>query len=210
MSQAGILSDQTNPLADVETLTGNDGVAVGPNGAGNINFIGNTAQGVSVSGNAGTNTETVTVQNATAAATSGTASKGVSSYDSHYFSVASGYVSLASATNATGQTIGAVTADIITLPLGATPGTYTFEVRVSGFESTTPAAAGSQIFATVRTTGAAAVLVGVPDVISNSEAAVNTSLANVVVSGNSAIVRVTGVALLTINWGADLEYTFRG
>lgn len=118
-------------------------------------------------------------------------------------------ISADAATSGTASTVGAVTGDVITLPLGATPGTYTLEARVSGFEGTTPASAGFQIFGTVRTTGAAAVLVGVPDVVSNAEIALVASLASIVVSGNNAIIQVTGVAGLTVGWKADLQYTFR-
>ena len=104
-----------------------------------------------------------------------------------------------------GQTIGAVTTDLITLPLGATPGIYTFQIYVSGFESSTPAGVGYQIVGAVRTTGAAAVLVGIPDKILDEEAALVGVSADLVVAGNDAIVRVLGLAGLTINWTAKLS-----
>ncbi|SRR5258706_9795394 len=59
MTKAGILSDLTSPSANVETLTGNSGGAVGPNAAFNINLIGSGS--VSVAGNPGTNTLTISV-----------------------------------------------------------------------------------------------------------------------------------------------------
>lgn len=118
-------------------------------------------------------------------------------------------VQLTNRIQGTGTTIGAVTADLITLALGATPGTYTIEVNVSAFESTTPASAGYSIFGTVRTTGAAAVLVGTPDKIVNEEAALSTSDCTIVVSGNNAIVRATGTAALTSNWNAVGYYVLR-
>lgn len=211
MSQQQAFSGGNSPVTpDIEFLRGNDGVAVGPNPATFITeLVGNTAQGVSTSGNAVTYTETITVRDATAAATSGAALKGVSSYNSADFTVTSGYVSLNNSLSGTGQTIGAVNADIITLPLGATPGTYVFTCSVAGFESTTPAGAGYQIIGSVRTTGAAATLVGSPDKISHEEAAITAGDADIVVSANSAIVRVLGVAGLTIDWGARLGYIFR-
>lgn len=107
----------------------------------------------------------------------------------------------------TGSTTGAVTADIITFALGATPGVYTIEFRVSGFESTTPLGAGYSIFGTVRTTGVAATLVGTPDKIVNEEGALSAGNADLVVSGNNAILRVTGIAVLTVNWSAVGLYT---
>jgi hypothetical protein len=47
--------------AGAETLTGNDGVIVGPSGSGNINVVGNTGGTIYVTGNAGTFTETFQV-----------------------------------------------------------------------------------------------------------------------------------------------------
>lgn len=59
MSQAGIASMGSGGGIPVETITGNSGGAVPPNGANNINIVG--AGGVNVAGNAGTNTLTITV-----------------------------------------------------------------------------------------------------------------------------------------------------
>lgn len=60
MSQSGIFISGSFPAHPVETLTGNTGGAVGPNGAGNINIVGNGTS-VSFAGNPGTNTLTLTV-----------------------------------------------------------------------------------------------------------------------------------------------------
>ncbi|HDZ25434.1 hypothetical protein LCGC14_0457070 [marine sediment metagenome] len=110
-------------------------------------------------------------------------------------------------TDATGQTIGAVTDDVITFALGATAGTFTLEARVAGFESTGPSGCGYQLFGTVRTTGAAATLVGTPDQVANEDAVLAAADADIVVAGNNAIIRVTGVVALTLEWGAHLEIT---
>lgn len=59
MSQAGILSDKTSGAANIETITGNSGGAVGPDGSFNINLLGSGA--VTVTGSPGTNTLTITV-----------------------------------------------------------------------------------------------------------------------------------------------------
>lgn len=58
MSQQGILSDSTTPAPDIEYITGDSGGAVGPDGSGNVNLLGNTT-GMQVTGNPGTNTLTV-------------------------------------------------------------------------------------------------------------------------------------------------------
>lgn len=67
MSQQQAFSGTSLPgTANVEFLKGNDGVMVPPNPATHVlNVVGNTTQGVSVSGNAGTYTETITVADAT-------------------------------------------------------------------------------------------------------------------------------------------------
>ena len=110
----------------------------------------------------------------------------------------------------TGSTVGAVDTDIVTFALGATPGTYTFDITVAGFESTTPAGCGYQLFGTIRTDGATATLVGTPDRIANEEAALITCQSALLASGNNAVIRVTGTAGLTVNFGTVATYIFRG
>lgn len=110
-----------------------------------------------------------------------------------------------------GITIGAVTSDIATLALtapiiGSIPGAIVIDAQVVAFEPTTPAAAGYAIFGTVRGTGAATVLVGTPDKIVNEEAALATADANIVVSGNDVVIRVLGVAGLTLHWNVIATY----
>lgn len=105
------------------------------------------------------------------------------------------------------QTIGAVTADVITISLGATPSTFSIEARVAAFESGTPAGAGYKLFGAFITDGAAATLIGTVDQIVNEDAALAAADATFVTSGNDVILRVTGVALLTIEWDANAEYT---
>ncbi len=66
MSQAGILNRGVFPPASVvETLTGNSGGAVGPDGANNINVVGDTTT-IDVVGNPGTNTLTISTTDAVA------------------------------------------------------------------------------------------------------------------------------------------------
>ncbi len=118
-------------------------------------------------------------------------------------------ISLQNTEVAQAQTIGAVTADVITVPL-TTAGTYTFEVRIAAWESTGPNGAGYSINGVIRSTGAAATLIGDSDGFVHSDTALNDADANIIASGNNAIVRVLGVAGLTINWGAVSVYVFRG
>jgi hypothetical protein len=60
MSHSGALNGGSGGGGPVSTLTGNTGGAVGPDGASNINVIGSGA--ITVTGNAGTHTLTITDQ----------------------------------------------------------------------------------------------------------------------------------------------------
>ena len=106
------------------------------------------------------------------------------------------------------NTIGAVTGDVITFPCGAVPGVYTFDVKVAAFESTTPLGAGYGIIASVRTTGAAAVLIPNQAIDEMEEGALIAGGCIVMVAANNMIIRVTGTAALTVHWKAVAEYTF--
>jgi len=174
MSQFFVNSSGGSSLPDIETLTGNTGGPVGPDGAFNINIIG--SNGILIAGNAGTNTLTASIQNGQ---------------------------------TDTGQTIGAVTSDISTIPLTVV-GTYTFEIRVAAWESTGPNSAGYAKNAVLRSDGVTATLIGDSDGFGHTDTALEDADVNIVASGNNAIVRVLGVAGLTINWGSFSVYVFRG
>ena len=117
-------------------------------------------------------------------------------------------IASSNALTGTGTTIGAVTTDLITFAMGATPGVYTFQGRASGFESVTPAGVSARLISGVRTTGAAATEIQTEKDFTNSEAALITAAVDLIISGNNMIIRVTGVVGLTINWVADFKYTF--
>lgn len=115
-------------------------------------------------------------------------------------------LSVANEIQGTTSTIGAVTSNIITVPLGAVAGVFQFEARVKGFDSVTPSAAGYNVYATLRTNGISATLVGNQSVF-NEDAAFNNADAYFIASGNNAVLQVLGVAGLTINWSAETEIT---
>lgn len=171
MSQQGMLTDSTSSGSDIETLTGDTGGAVGPDGAFNINVLGGA--GITVTGSPGTNTLTIVEDEVV---------------------------------EGTGQTIGAVTDDILTIALGATPGTYTLEARVSAFESTGPSYGGMWALGVVGTTGAASSLVNTDTENQSTSAPLAAVMVDWVASGNNAILRATGVAALTVEWSATAEY----
>jgi hypothetical protein len=85
-------------------------------------------------------------------------------------------------------------------------GTFQFEARVKGFESTTPAGTGYNVYATLITDGITATLVGNQSVFNESPALVAAD-AYFIASGNNAVLQVLGVALLTIDWSAESEIT---
>lgn len=87
MSQAGAASFNSS-ASFIQTLTGNSGGPVGPDGADNINVIGNNTSGINVVGMPGSNTLSIS---GIAASTS---QRGTASFDSTDFSVVAGFVSL--------------------------------------------------------------------------------------------------------------------
>lgn len=106
----------------------------------------------------------------------------------------------------TGSTSGAVTDIPVTFALSATPAAYALEFKVVAFEGTTPAGASFSLFIGARTDGAAATLIGSTDKIKNNDGALAACDADVIVSGNSVQVEVTGVAGLDLYWKVDGEY----
>lgn len=110
------------------------------------------------------------------------------------------------AVKGTGQTIGAVTADLITLSLGATPTTYIIEAKIAAFEATTPAGTAYNLIAGARTTGAASALTSVPDKLVLEEVALAAADVDFIAAANTIIIRCTGIVGLTINWAATIKY----
>jgi hypothetical protein len=103
-------------------------------------------------------------------------------------------------------TVGATTANLITVPLGPIAGTYQFEARVKAYEATTPAGAGYNVYGTLITDGTTARLVGNQDVF-NEDAVLELADAYFIASGNNAVLQVLGVTGLTINWVGETEIT---
>jgi hypothetical protein len=108
----------------------------------------------------------------------------------------------------TGSTVGASTTTLVTFPLGATPGAYNVEAKFIGFEPTTPASTGYTVLGTIRTTGAAGAIDGIPDETPIEHVALITSDVNFVISGNNLLLQVVGVAGLNISWNVVATYSF--
>lgn len=98
---------------------------------------------------------------------------------------------------------------ISTFALGATPGVYTFDINIAGFDTSDTLGLGYSLFGTLRTNGITATLVGTPDKIVNEESAtVNACDANLIASGNNAVIQVTGLAGKNIDWNSVTTYVF--
>ena len=109
-------------------------------------------------------------------------------------------VQLTNRLSGSGTTTGAATTNLVTFALGASAGVYVIEANIAGFNSATPAGCGFSLFGTIRTDGATATLVGIPDKIQNREAALTSTDANITASGNNAIISVTGQIGLNLDW----------
>lgn len=97
-------------------------------------------------------------------------------------------------------TIGAVTQTLITIPM-ADGSTTTFDVLISGFESTLPGAVGSSLIATfIRTAAGVPTIVAAADDQQNVSATLSGVSYTITGSGANVIVTVTGQAGVTINW----------
>jgi len=185
LSQAGIINiaGGGGGGAPVETLTGNTGGPVPPT-ANNINVVGGTSVTISPSN---------IVAGITVDGNPGGSTE---------------TIILTNRVQGTVTTTDATPTTLTTFDLGAVPGVYNFDIQIAGYDLTDTAGVGYFISGSVRTTGAAAVLVGTPDKIVNEEAATITCDANLIVSGNNAIVQVTGIAAKTINWRSLSQYIF--
>lgn len=120
-------------------------------------------------------------------------------------------ISLTNRISGTVTTNDAVPTTAFTLALGATPGTYTFDLRAAGFDAANNLSVGYTLVTAVRTTGAASVLVvpiGSQMLDEFEEAALNSADFYVDVAGNNALLQVVGVAAHTINWKVEGTYTF--
>ena len=166
----------------IQTITGNDGIAVPPT-ANNIFLVGgtstaNNANGIATSGNAGTSTETVNLTN-----------RAVGSV----------------------TTTGTGVLPLLTFPLGAIPGTYIFTTNIVAYNTTSVLSAGYQLVETVRTTGAVGVDIAPPDQIIVEEGEPG-GMAQVAVtsgvSGNNYLITVAGYSGQIIDWNLLTTYIF--
>ena len=105
-----------------------------------------------------------------------------------------------------GQTIGAVTTNLISLDLGAVPNVYQFNVNIAGYDTTSNKGIGANEVAVIRTTGAAALVINTVDSENNLELPIVAPAAFSTVSGNNFLVNAIGTAGETIKWRATVTY----
>lgn len=119
------------------------------------------------------------------------------------------YTELTNRATGTVTTADATLTTIITLPLGATPGTFYVYGNVQAYDTTTPSSAAFSFSGGYRTDGAAATELGTEFHDTFQEAPLSTAPSadiSLSTSGNNVIVSVNGQIGLTVNWNALLEY----
>jgi hypothetical protein len=100
------------------------------------------------------------------------------------------------------------TTTALTFPLGGVAGVYYVEGSIVAFNQTDVAGGVYNFISGMRTTGAAATEIGTEDKAVFEEAAMADSDFAITVSGNDAIVQVTGIVGKTIDWNILLKFRF--
>ncbi len=225
MSQFYVRSSSGGGGGDaINTITGNTGGAVGPDVNNNINVIGNT--GVTVAGNAGTNTLLITVSGASPLefdTDSGTATEsantitfigGTSTADNANgitFTGASATVtgSLTNRLSGTVTTSNATPTTLISFPLPAV-GTYTFDLNIAAYNTTDTLGASYSVFLGAKRLGGTASKLNLEDKVVNEEVGMEACDVSVTTASNNVILQATGIAAKTINWNAVGTYVYIG
>lgn len=109
-------------------------------------------------------------------------------------------------TTGTGTTIDAATADLYTLNLGTTGAGYRFVLIITGYATAVGHSVGYTIDGSVKTDGTVATIVDVINRDADEDTGDTAAQGDIIASGNSAIVRVTGVVGDTYNWRVIVEW----
>lgn len=99
-----------------------------------------------------------------------------------------------------GTSINAAIVNLITFSLAATAASYRFNFDVVGRDTTSGDSVGYNVQGTVKTNGAAATIVETPYIDNDEDASLITANIDLIVSGNDAIIQVTGVVAKTITY----------
>ncbi len=95
---------------------------------------------------------------------------------------------------------------LITLPLGATPGTFYVYGNVQAFNSATPSSGAYSFSGGFRTDGITATELGTEMHDEFEDPVLVTADIFISSTGNNILLSVQGVAATSINWGALMEY----
>ena len=106
----------------------------------------------------------------------------------------------------TGQTVGAVTDDLITFDLGASSAIFRFWFEIVSRDDDSNNGSGYTITSTFKTDGAAATRINTPFTEEDEDTSVEGAVINMVADGNNAILRVAGVENETLDWACVGEY----
>lgn len=96
--------------------------------------------------------------------------------------------------------------NVISLPLGATPGTYYVYGSVQAFNASTPASGTYSYSGGFRTDGVSAVELGTEYHDTFEDPAFATTDIFLAASGNNAVLQVQGVVGLSIHWNVLLQF----
>lgn len=106
-------------------------------------------------------------------------------------------------------TDGVTPVTVYSMDLSATPGTYLFSTEIAVYNVTDALAAGYSTKSNVRTTGAAAILIGSNLVLESEETTMDAiSVSGVAGPGNTYGIEVIGLAGKTIRYRAVTTYVF--
>lgn len=113
-------------------------------------------------------------------------------------------ITLSGFTSGTGTTIGATTADLITISPTDLK-SFSIQCLVAGYDTANNETLGGELLGIGRKSGTVTI-VGTPDKSDETDAALSAGSYDLVASGANFVVRVTGVAGRTIDWSARLNY----
>jgi hypothetical protein len=99
---------------------------------------------------------------------------------------------------------------LVTVSLGATPGVYLVTGDVTAYNTTDSAGASYTFEGAATTTGLVGTEIGNEQKNQFEQAAMADADFELGVSGNNAVITVTGIALKTINWSCLFNYRFVG
>ncbi len=100
----------------------------------------------------------------------------------------------------TGTSTNGSTVTLITVPLGAVPASYRFQVEIVGRETTTGDSVGYTFFGSAKTNGVTGSLIEEPYQDADKDDSLKDATVALIIVGNSGLLQVTGVA------GTEIDY----